>query len=227
MPDHSSEEITYTVGGQSVNGYLATPASGAGKGVLVLHAWWGLNDTIRTVCTRLADAGFVAFAPDLYHGKLTDTIEGAEALVKELNARSDQAMAETVGAVSLLNERIGQNQGIGVVGFSLGASYALDLSAAAPEHVRSVVLFYGTGGGDFSTSKATYLGHFAEEDPYEPLEWVDEFEASLRDAGRPVTFYRYNGAGHWFFEPDRADAFNQEAADLAWERTIAFLNATL
>ena len=96
-------------------------------------------------------------------------------------------------------------------------------SAADPDHIRSVVLFYGTGGGDFSTSRAAYLGHFAENDPYEPPAGVDELEESLRQAGRPVTFYRYPGTGHWFFEPDRTDAYNQAAATLAWERTLTFL----
>ena len=82
-------------------------------------------------------------------------------------------------------------RGLAVIGFSLGAYYALDLAAADPEHIRSVVLFYGTGGGDFSNSRAAYLGHFAENDQYEPQASVDELEESLRRAGRPVTFYRY------------------------------------
>lgn len=109
-----------------------------------------------------------------------------------------------------------------MIGFSLGAYYALDLSAADPEHIRSVVLFYGTGPVDFSNSRAAYLGHFAENDEYEPPSNVDELEETLRRAGRPVTFYRYPGTGHWFFEPDRP-AYNQAAASLAWDRPLAFL----
>jgi carboxymethylenebutenolidase len=88
-----------------------------------------------------------------------------------------------------------------------------------------VVLFYGTGGGDFSSSKAAYLGHFAENDEYEPQANVDELEASLKSAGRPVTFHRYSGAGHWFFEPDRPQAYHPAAASLAWDRTLAFLRS--
>lgn len=114
-----------------------------------------------------------------------------------------------------------------MIGFSLGAYYALDLAAADPEHIRSVVLFYGTGGGDFSTSRAAYLGHFAENDPYEPQSNVNELEESLRRAGRPVTFYRYPDTGHWFFEPDQTEAYNQAAATLAWERTLTFLSNSL
>ena len=99
------------------DGYLAIPATGKGNGVLVLHAWWGLNDTMKAFCTRLAQAGFVAFAPDLYHGKVADNIADAETLVKALDA-----------------------------------NIALDLAAADPEHIRSVVLFYGTGPGSATSA---------------------------------------------------------------------------
>jgi carboxymethylenebutenolidase len=204
------------------DGYLAVPPTGAGPGVLVLHAWWGLNDTLKAFCTRLAGSGFVAFAPDLYHGKVADTIPGAEALGKALDANYLQAKADIADATSFLTDRVGQAD-LAVIGFSLGAYYALDLAAADAEHIRSVVLFYGTGGGDFSASRATYLGHFAENDEFEPPSNVDSLEKSLRNAGRPVTFYRYPGTGHWFFEPDRTDAYNPLAAALAWDRTLAFL----
>ena len=205
-------------------GFLAVPPTGKGPAVLVLHAWWGLNDTIKAICNRLAESGFVAFAPDLYHGQVAVTIAEAETLGSALDANHLQAKAEIAEATLFLGERAGQaGRGLAVICFSLGAYYALDLAAAQPEQIRSVVLFYGTGPGDFSTSKAAYLGHFAEQDPYEPPSNVDELEAALREAGRPVTFYRYPGTGHWFFEPDRTDAYNQAAANLAWERTLAFL----
>lgn len=209
-------------------GFLAVPPTGQGPGVLVLHAWWGLNETIKTFCTQLAEQGFVAFAPDLYHGQVAGTIAGAEALGQALDANHLQAKAEIAEATRFLQERMGQaDGGLAVIGFSLGAYYALDLAAADPEHIRSVVLFYGTGDSDFSTSRAAYLGHFAENDPYEPPSNVDELEESLRRAGRSVTFYRYPGTGHWFFEPDRSDAYDREAATLAWERTLTFLRNPL
>jgi len=205
-------------------GFLAVPPAGEGPGVLVLHAWWGLNDTMKTFCTQLAESGFVAFAPDLYHGKVAEDIADAETLGKALDSNYLQAKAEIAEATIFLNERAGQaERGLAVIGFSLGAYYALDLAAADPEHIRSVVLFYGTGGGDFSNSRADYLGHFAENDEFEPQSNVDELEETLRRAGRPVTFYRYPGTGHWFCEPDRTQAYNQAAASLAWDRTLAFL----
>jgi carboxymethylenebutenolidase len=205
-------------------GFLAVPPTGKGPGVLVLHAWWGLNDTIKAFCTQLAESGFVAFAPDLYHSKVADTIPDAETLGKALDANFLQAKAEIAEAATFLNERVGQaKRGLAVIGFSLGVYYALDLAAADPEHIRYVVIFYGTGDGDYSTSRAAYLGHFAENDEFEPQSNVDNLEESLMRAGRPVTFYRYPGTGHWFCEPDRTQAYNQAAADLAWDRTLAFL----
>ena len=203
-------------------GHLALPATGTGRPVLVLHAWWGLNDTIAKLCARLADVGFVAFAPDLFRGQVADTIPGAEAL-SDGHDRA-QAKSDIADATRLLLERAGDSDDeLAVIGFSFGAFYALDLSVADPEHVRSVVLFYGTRPGDYRGSKASYLGHYAESDPYEPQSEVDGLEKALRDAGRPVTFHRYAGVGHWFFEPDRTEAFNAEAATLAWNRTLAFL----
>lgn len=207
------------------DGYLATPPSGIGQSVLVLHAWWGLNDTIKAFCNRLAQAGFVAFAPDLYHGKIARTIPEAEAMVKITDAGYLQTRVELAQAVRFLDEQAGPaDHGMAVIGFSMGAFYALDLSNQDPGHIRSVVVYYGTGAEDFSSSKAAYLGHFAENDPYEPASSVDALEEMLQSAGRPVTFYRYSGTGHWFAEPDRTDAYDRAAAELAWDRTLAFLN---
>jgi carboxymethylenebutenolidase len=213
---------------QTAPGYLALPLAGMGPGVLVLHAWWGLTGVIKTVCDRLDALGFVAYAPDLYHGQVATTIEEAERLAGELDRNAERAQAETVAAVNQLVAYTGEPAAaIGVVGFSLGAAYALQLSGADPERVQAVVLFYGAGGGDFVRAQATYQGHFAENDPYEPAESVAWLEEALTAAGRSITFYRYDGVGHWFFEPDRVDAYNETAATLAWERTVAFLREQL
>lgn len=204
------------------DGFFALPPGGGGAGVLVLHAWWGLNDTMRGVCTRLAENGFVAFAPDLYHGKVADTIADAKSLTGGLDR--DQAFADIADAVTFLSEQAAQTERkLAVIGFSLGANFALELSTTNPERIRSVVLFYGTGDGDFSRSEAEYLGHFAETDDYEPQSEVSALKEALQKAGCPTLFHHYKNAGHWFFEPDRVDAFNPAAASLAWERTLAFL----
>jgi carboxymethylenebutenolidase len=206
-------------------GYLANPALSTGPGVLVLHAWWGLNETIRNFCRRLAENGFTVFAPDLYHGRMADTIPEAEKLGSELDGNFNQAREEVARAAAFLEKKSSRGKhGLAVIGFSMGAFYALDLAASRPECIQSVVLFYGTGGMDFSNARADFLGHFAENDPYEPAANVTALEAFLVKAGCRVTFHTYPGTGHWFFEPDRPTAYDQAAADLAWERTLLFLN---
>ena len=211
----------------SPQGYLSLPPSKTGPGILVFHAWWGLNGTIKTFCRRLADSGFVAFAPDLYHGKVAETIVNAQTLADTLFEHHIQTKAEISAAARFLCDHpMVVGKGITVIGFSLGAFYSLDIAASEPEHVHAVVIFYGTADLDHSTSNATYLGHFAEDDPYEPQTNVNSLEDDLTRAGRPVTFFHYPGTGHWFFEPDRKEAYNQAAADLAWDRTLSFLRRT-
>lgn len=205
-------------------GYLALPAGGQGAPILVLHPWWGLNATIHTFCRRLAEAGFVAFAPDLYHGNVTANIEEAERLVKANFERADENKAEIRAAAQFLYGSAGQQRnGIAVIGFSMGAYYAVDLSTTAPALVHSVVLYYGAGEGDYTQAQARYLGHFAQNDQYEAEEYIVAMEQEMHAAGRPVTFHTYPETGHWFCEADRTDVYNHAAAELAWERTVAFL----
>lgn len=205
-------------------GYLTRAATPTGLPVLVLHAWWGLNTTIRATCDRLAAAGHTAFAPDLYHGQMADQIPDAERLAGTLEDTLDQTRVELAAAVAYLIEQANPpTPEIAVIGFSLGAFYALDLSANHAEQVAKVVVFYGAGPADFAAARAAYLGHFAENDPYEPQENLDWLTDAITTAGRSFTVYQYPGTGHWFFEPDRPTAYHPAAADLAWQRTLAFL----
>jgi carboxymethylenebutenolidase len=115
-----------------------------------------------------------------------------------------------------------------VIGFSFGVDYALRLSQDHPERVRAVVIFYGAWPLEgYTRSRAAYLGHFAETDEFVKAAQVEGLESALRAAGRPVTFYTYPRTGHWFFEPDRSDAYRPDAAQLAWERTVSFLRETI
>lgn len=219
--------LEFAAADHTATGYLAIPAAGAGPGVLVLHAWWGLTDFFTGLCDRLAAAGFVALAPDLYgDGRTAATIEEAERL---LAARDfERTTATVLGAVEHLRQHpAARDKALGVVGFSMGASWALSLSSLKPDDVAAVVTFYGGGEADFAAARAAYLGHYAERDDWEPLEGVAQLEATMRAAGREVTFHRYPSAGHWFFEADRPDAYDAEAARLAWERTVAFLRRRL
>ncbi len=206
--------------------YLALPDSQPAPGVVVLHPWWGLNEDIQAVCDRLAEAGFVALAPDLYDGRIATTIEDAEKFSNLMDEDTARELTRAA-AESLLAHEACQGNQIGVIGFSLGAMFAIWLAHDQPEAVPAVVLFYGLGWSNQTNTQASYLGHFAENDPYEDDDYRDEFEQTLRGYGRPTTFHIYPGTGHWFFEPSRTDAYVADAADLAWERTLAFLKENI
>jgi carboxymethylenebutenolidase len=110
------------------------------------------------------------------------------------------------------------------MGFSMGAYYALWLVEQAALPVTATVLFYGTRGGDYAATPSAFLGHFAESDEWVAASGVKKLEKALRAAGKEVDFHTYPGTSHWFFESDRPDAFSPQAADLAWQRTVAFLH---
>ena len=208
-------------------GYLARPASGVGAGVLVLHAWWGLNDFFKAVADRLAAEGYVALAPDLYGGgKLATTVDEAERL-----ARDNEGAATEATIVEAARFLVGQPDvrpiGIGALGFSMGAAWAAELARLRPQTVRAVVMHYGAWAPDLSGASAAFVGHFCEQDEWEPRENVEELRQALERAGRPATFYFYPDTGHWFMESNRPDAYHAEAAELAWSRTLAFLTAQL
>lgn len=208
---------------ESERGYLARPPSGTanGRGVLVLHPWWGLNETVRQMCDALAGEGFVVLAPDLYRGAApARTIEEAGRMSDEVDMpRAEQAM---LGAVDWL---AGETSGpVGVVGFSMGASFGHWLVRKRPEQIGALVSYYGTGEPGDGT--APVLGHFATGDPYEPTEHVEALEKELETSGRLGAFHRYEGVGHWFAEADRPE-FDARAAGLAWERTVTFLRERL
>ena len=222
----------FQVDDRTFSGYLAEPTAGSGPGVVVLHAWWGLTEPFRQVCDRLAREGFVALAPDLYHGKTTASVEEAEALVEALNQHEERVRGDIAASLQVLRQHSATNvvDGHGklaIVGFSLGGAYALDTSVTLAQEIAAVVTFYASYPGlNYSGANAAYLCHFAEDDPFEPAESVAEMEQELQAARRPFTFYMYPGTKHWFFEENRPE-YDAEAARLAWERTIQFLHERL
>jgi len=205
-------------------GYLVLPDEVPAPGVLVLHAWWGLTPQVRRVCDRLADEGFVALAPDLLGGTV-DTVEEAETRLAEADA--DRLAHLTRSSLHHLRQLpVTKAAPVGVVGFSMGASMALWLSARVPEGVAATAVFYGGQDIDFAASRSAYLGHFADEDPYVTDDELVLLEAELRLLERETTFHRYPGTRHWFFEEDRPE-HDPEAAALAWSRTVEFLHRHL
>jgi carboxymethylenebutenolidase len=217
--------IDFQAEGNPGKGYLASPEKPRG-GVLVLHAWWGLNDFFKSFANRLASQGFLVLAPDLHDSELAKTVEEA----KELHSKiADERVKKIVlGATDYLrSEPSISARKIGVVGFSMGAAWSLLLSTLKPETVGAVVVFYGSYPIDFSKSQASYQGHFAPDDEWEPIDDVRATEGKIRGAGRDVTFHFYPGMKHWFVEENRPVEYNRDAADLAWRRTLEFLEQKL
>ncbi len=219
--------LEFQVNDHTVSAYLAEPKSGHGTGIVLFHAWWGLTGFFKQTCDQLADEGFVALAPDLYHGSTAQTIEDAKKLRRDLDRK--MANKELSGAIDyLLSHPTVNNSKIGAIGFSLGCSFALEAARSRPKAVKAVVLFYGTGGGKFDKTQAAYLGHFAEHDQWgaDPKR-VQKLDERLRSAHREITAYTYAGTEHWFFEQDRPEAYSKAAARLAWDRTMRFLRQQL
>lgn len=205
--------------------YLVTPKSTPRGGILVLHAWWGLNDFFMTLCDRLAKEGYVALAPDLYNGAIAKTIPEAEILrgktKRTIIVKEILHAVEQLQALPDIN-----NRPLSVIGFSLGAWWSLWLAEEKPEALAATVLFYGTRGGEYAKTPSAFLGHFAEIDEYVSDSGKKKLEKTLKAAGKEVEIFTYPGTGHWFFENDR-DAYHAGAANLAWQRTIDFLNTHL
>ena len=207
----------------STAAYADAPTSGTGPGVLVLHSWWGLTETIKDRCNQLADAGFTAVAPDLFDGEVARDDAHGEKLLADADAnRLVLGVQSTADALSRMPATAGSR--IMVVGFSMGASLGLWFSERFPEQVSAVVGFYGSQGIDFHRTQAAYQLHMAEGDPMLDPDELALMEASFGLAGRPVDIHTYAGVGHHFAE-EGTPGYDAVAADLAWQRTIEFLRA--
>jgi carboxymethylenebutenolidase len=214
-------EIKLDVNGKSVTAYLASPANG-GPGILLLHAWWGLKPFFKQVCDQLAKRGYIVLAPDLRDEQIATTIDEA----KELMQKSDDQLTDhIVMAAKNYLYNFTKNK-IGLIGFSMGAAWALVTAENDPEKITATVLFYGAYPMNFNKIKSKVLGHFCEVDEWEPIEGVREMEASLKAINVYVALHFYPGVGHWFVETDRPE-YDSASAELAWDRTFEFLKDNL
>ncbi len=221
--------VEFSAGSGKGHGYLSSSKKSRG-GVLILHAWWGLNDFFKSFCDRLASEGYTALAPDLRQGKIAKTVDEAKQLMSTIDESATFPSIVLGGFDRLKSESELKGKRFGVIGFSMGASWALWLSSQRPSDIRAVVVFYGAyvePGWDFSKSQASFLGHFSPEDEWEPIDGVRSVEEKIRQTGRPVTFHFYPGAKHWFIEDNQPSAYDPQAAKLAWTRSLDFLQSTL
>ena len=227
------ETVTFASNGHEAGGYLATPVSGRGPGLVVIQEWWGLVPHILDVCDRFASAGFVALAPDLYHGASVTNSEPDEAgkLMMALNV--DQAVKDMGGAVDhLLGLDAVTTAHVGVTGFCMGGGLAMALAAARPDAVSACAPFYGiipwpNLEPDWSRLEASILGHFAENDSMFNPTQVRDLEDRLRSEGKEVEFIIHPSTDHAFFNDTRPEVYDAEASGRAWDSVVPFLKANI
>jgi carboxymethylenebutenolidase len=231
MPDtNPRQNVTFPSGDATAHGYLALPESGRGPGVIVIQEWWGLTDHIADVTDRLAAEGFVALAPDLFGGATTHDAQEAGRLMSELPV--DQAARDLAGAVDfLLGHDAVTSATVGAVGFCMGGGFVLLLAAQQGDRIGAAVPFYGVGPAvpeQFTGITAAVQGHYAEQDGFYPVADARAQEEQIRsESGAPVEFFYYP-AGHAFHnDQNLIGTYDAAAAQLAWQRTVAFLHQQL
>src|SRR5258708_493027 len=213
--------VKYPSNGGTTDGYLATPASGKGPGVIVIQEWWGLVGHIKNVCDRFAAEGFTALARDMYHGKTADEPDGAGKLFMALNIR--QAEKDLQGAAPYLAQNSSTKK-LRAVGFCMGGQLALFAGTLNPS-IGAVIDFYGIHPNvkpDYSKLSGPVLGLFAEKDGFVTPDVARGVDAAIKKAGKQSEVHIYPNVDHGFFNDDRPDVYNKAAADDAWRRTLAF-----
>lgn len=227
-----SRRVIYTSSGDTkVEGWLAWPAgqpTGSLPGLIVIHEWWGLNDNIRATSERLAAEGYVTLAVDLYNGQTAEVPKQAMQQMMLLNEREEEGRENIVAAYEYLAS-IMEADKIGIVGWCLGGRWSLQGALSMPEQLDAMVMYYGgvvTDKQSLATLEMPILGHFAETDPIVPPDTVIVFRDELEELDKDAQVYIYPGTKHAFSNPSGL-AYNKDAADLAWSRTVEFFGAHL
>ncbi len=222
------EMVTLSSDGVAVSGYLAQPPGLKGPGIIVIQEWWGLVPHIKNIADRFAQAGFLALAPDLYHGKSATSPNEAEKLMMALNING--AEKDLATTISYLNEHPGNLTGkTGVVGFCMGGALSLYAASKNPE-VSACVVFYGGHPNvrpDLQNLRAPVLGIYAQKDHSVTPAVVKDLEKRMKELGKSFEAHIYPNAEHAFFNDERPEVYNKIAAEDAWKRTIDFFRANL
>jgi carboxymethylenebutenolidase len=214
--------------GETLMGYLVRPTDGAAKpAIVVIQEWWGLNDHIKDVVRRFANEGYVALAPDLYHGVVVTEPDEARKLVMALDMA--EAVSEIQQAIAfLLDQEYVAGDKVGIVGFCIGGGLTLQ-TALASNALGAAVAFYGSPFKPEQAAdvKAPILGLYGAADQGIPVDAVNAMGEALTDAGIENGVTVYEGAQHAFFNDTRAASYNADAAADAWEKTLAWFSSHL
>jgi carboxymethylenebutenolidase len=216
--------------GSAGPGLRGSQAHSSAPAVIVIQEWWGLVPHITALADRFAAAGFVALAPDLYHG--AHTTEPDEAGKLMMGLAMDQAAKDIAGAADYLAERPEVGGGVGAVGFCMGGSLAL-WSATLSDRVVATAGFYPAVPWERMSPKwSNYAGkaaviHCSEADGTSSAPGVQAARAAIEGAGGEVNAYDYPGTQHAFFNDDRPEVYDADAATTAWARTLELFRTRL
>jgi carboxymethylenebutenolidase len=207
--------------GETLMGYVSYQTeSAAMPAVVVIQEWWGLNEHIKDVARRFANEGFVALAPDLYHGAVATEPDEARKLAMELS--TPEAVKEIQQAIAFLQTQAYVSIAkAGIVGFCMGGGLVLQ-TALAEDDLAAGVVFYGSplSQSEAGQVKAPILTFLGTEDRI-PIDGVEAMHAGFAEAQIENEFQIYEGAQHAFFNDTRA-SYDAEAAADAWPRTLAW-----
>ena len=217
---------TYTgPDGEALMGYWAYQSGGEPRpAVIVIQEWWGLNEHIKDVARRFAAEGYVALAPDLYHGVVTT--EPDEARKQAMALGTQEAVAEIQAAIDYLKGQDFVNGRFGIVGFCMGGGLVLQ-TAANSSDVNAAVPFYGSplSASTAAQVSAPVLSFLGSRDGISASDY-EIMHAALTDAGVPNKFQLYDGAQHAFFNDTRA-SYDEAAAMDAWQQTLGWFETYL
>jgi carboxymethylenebutenolidase len=223
----AGEMVSFPSNGGTAEGYLAKPAAAKAPAVIVIQEWWGLNDNIKGIADRFAAAGYLALAPDLYHGKLTSEPDEAGKLM--MSMKMDEAAKDMAGAFDYVKSHANSTGKVGSVGFCLGGGLSLYLSTLRP--MDATVIYYGALPGvqpDLAKLKGPVLGHYAENDAWASPAAATALKQQIKDAsGVDVEFHQYAGTEHGFFNDTRSEVHAKDASKESWDRTLAFYKRNL
>lgn len=217
------QRVEFPSNGHTCNGYFSIPASGKGPAVVVIQEWWGLVPHIEALVERFAKEGFLAIAPDLYHGKTTKSPDDAGKMLMELDAERAQQEIAGAGAYLLARPEC-TSKTFGVVGFCMGGALA-KYEATKDANVGAAVSFYGGFKKvdiDWSKLSAPILLIAGENDKGVPAEGERAIAEKLQGMGKKAEARTYPGADHAFFNDTRPQVYNDAAAQDAWKRTLEF-----
>ena len=212
-------DITITHNNIEISGYLSEPEETPTAGIIVIQEWWGLTEDIKEIADRYAAEGYLAFAPDLYHGEIA--IEPEEARKLAMSMERDIAAQEIDGALSWLRDEHNVSKA-GCVGYCMGGGLTLAAAIRPSSGVDAVHVYYGGGmpsADQIATISVPVLGSYGSEDGGIPVEQVDMLRATLEDNNIPNDITVYQGAQHSFFN-DTRPAYHEQAAMDSWVKSV-------